>query len=228
MGILKRMFRISKASVNSVLYKLEDSIALTEQGINDLKGDLNELLKAHSEVKAISLRNKRDIASNQESSDSYSEKAETVIKHRKDNKLSEEETDELASAAINKSDDKLRAVKSLKSQQGGIDTQLKTLENNVDKLKSNINKWEDKLIGLRAKYKTAKVTLRVNKNLSGIGSDSTIDLLERMEEKVDKLDFLSKSYAETAKLNTSLDDKLDDAVKSSNHSKLDELKEKYS
>ena len=42
MNFFKRLFKIGQAEAHSALDKLEDPIKLTEQGIRDLKQDLNK------------------------------------------------------------------------------------------------------------------------------------------------------------------------------------------
>ena len=42
MNILRRLFTIGKAEANSAVDKLEDPIKMTEQGIRDLKEDLDK------------------------------------------------------------------------------------------------------------------------------------------------------------------------------------------
>ncbi len=44
MSIFQRMFRMGKAEVNSALDKFEDPIKMTEQGITDLKKDLQNAM----------------------------------------------------------------------------------------------------------------------------------------------------------------------------------------
>lgn len=58
---LKRLFRIGIAEANSAIDKLEDPVKMTEQGIKDLKSDLNKSLQALAEVKASAIRSKKGI-----------------------------------------------------------------------------------------------------------------------------------------------------------------------
>ena len=53
MSILKRVFKIGQAEANNLIDKLEDPIKLTEQGIRDMKKDLDGNLQALAEVKAM-------------------------------------------------------------------------------------------------------------------------------------------------------------------------------
>lgn len=60
MNIFKRLFKIGEAEANSALDKMEDPIKLTEQGIRDLKLDLDKNLEALARVKALAIRAKND------------------------------------------------------------------------------------------------------------------------------------------------------------------------
>jgi len=54
-NFFKRLFKVAQSEAHSAVSKLEDPIKLTEQGIRDLKGDLESSLKNLAEVKAISI-----------------------------------------------------------------------------------------------------------------------------------------------------------------------------
>ena len=61
MNIFKRLFTIGKAESHSALDKLEDPIKMTEQGIRELKSDLDKALHALAEIKALSIRARNDM-----------------------------------------------------------------------------------------------------------------------------------------------------------------------
>ena len=44
MNIFKRIFRIGQAEIHSVVEKMEDPIKMTEQGIREMRDDLNQSL----------------------------------------------------------------------------------------------------------------------------------------------------------------------------------------
>ena len=71
MSVFKRLFKIGQAEAHTIVDKLEDPIKLTEQGIRDLKKDLDESLKALAEVKAMSIRAKKESAEARSRAKSY-------------------------------------------------------------------------------------------------------------------------------------------------------------
>ena len=58
MSIFKRIFKIGQAETHSAIDKLEDPIKMTEQGIRDMKTDLEKSLQALAEVKAMAIRSR--------------------------------------------------------------------------------------------------------------------------------------------------------------------------
>ena len=75
MNVFKRLFKIGEAEAHSAIDKLEDPIKLTEQGIRDLKKDLDSSLKALAEVKALSIRSKNDVQTHKNKASDYESKA---------------------------------------------------------------------------------------------------------------------------------------------------------
>ena len=59
--MFRRLFKIGEAEAHSAIDKLEDPIKLTEQGIRDLKKDLDNSLQALAEVKAMAIRAKNEV-----------------------------------------------------------------------------------------------------------------------------------------------------------------------
>ncbi len=50
MGIFGRIFNVGKAEAHAIVDKLEDPIKMTEQGIRDLKKDLDKKKKSEKKV----------------------------------------------------------------------------------------------------------------------------------------------------------------------------------
>jgi phage shock protein A len=63
MNFFQRLFKMGEAEAHAAIDKLENPIRLTEQGIRDLKNDLDKSLQALAEVKAMSIRSKNEASS---------------------------------------------------------------------------------------------------------------------------------------------------------------------
>jgi phage shock protein A len=87
------------------------------------------------------------------------------------------------------------------------------LQVKVDKLRQSITKYENELITLKARARTAESMRKINQQLSGIDSDGTVAMLEKMKEKVNQEEALAEAYGKIADNSTSLDDQIEKALK---------------
>ena len=100
MSIFKRLFRIGSSEVNNAMDKLEDPIKMTEQGIRDLKVDLNKGLQGLAQVKAIAIRTRNDIQQQKSQASQYENKAVLLLKKAQTGGIDPSEADRLASTAL--------------------------------------------------------------------------------------------------------------------------------
>jgi phage shock protein A len=104
------------------------------------------------------------------------------------------------------------------------------LQERMSQLKTTITTYENELITLRARAKTAASTKKINQQLAQIDSSSTITMLERMKQKVEEDEALAQAYGEVADVDTSVDAEIDRALAGSQAStaqnQLAELKAK--
>ena len=229
MGIFNRLFKIGQAEAHSVVDKLEDPIKLTEQGIRDLKKNLDQSLQAFAEVKALAIRSKREINDYVNQSQNYEQKAMLILKKAQDGGLDASEADRLAGEALSRKTDADSNAERSKTDLQKLEGNIKQLDSNIQGLKSKITHYENELKTLKARAKVSEATKKINKSMSGIDSGSTISMLEKMKDKVASDEELAEAYGEMANANKSLDDELDSVlnesdVKSSNA--LEEMKRK--
>ena len=227
MSILSRLFKIGQAEANTLTDKLEDPIKLTEQGIRDMKSDLDQSLKSLAEVKAMQIRSKSDIKKFEDSSINYEQKAMAILKKSQTGDLSAEEADRLATEALKKKDENDASAKRTKAELQTFEASSTKLDLNVKKIRSNISQWENELKTLKARIKVSETTLKLNKQLSETDSSGTIAMLEKMKEKVDQDEALSNAYEDISNENKSLDDEINEVLKEDTSSdSLEELKKK--
>ncbi len=209
---LKRLFNIGKAHANSALDKIEDPVKMTEQGIKDLKADLNKSLQGLAEVKAMAIREKKQLEESLRASAEYENKAILLLQKAQAGELSEAEADRLASQALAKKeqiDGRLAANRKNVEQ---YDQMVAKMEGNVQQLKSKVSSWENELKSLKARSKVSQATVKLNKQLANVDSSDTLARLERMKEKVLEQEALAESYAEINNQNTSVDDEINRAL----------------
>lgn len=229
MGIFSRIFNVGKAEAHAIVDKLEDPIKMTEQGIRDLKKDLDKSLQALAEVKALAIRSKKDLNDNKAKAQNYEQKAILLIKKAEKGELDAAEADRLATEALSRKEEAVEAAQRAQAEVNRFDNNIATLDKNVKKLKSTITSYENELRTLKARARVSSATQKINKQLSGIDSTGTVSMLEKMKEKVAQQEALSEAYGEISFENRSIDDEIDDVlsenkVKASNS--LEELKAK--
>ena len=212
MSVFKRLFKIGQAEAHNIVDKLEDPIKLTEQGIRDLKRDLDQSLKALAEVKAMSIRAKKESADAKNRAKSYESKAMMLITKAEKGELDSSEADRLATEALSKKQDAENQANSAHQNAAGIDKNLVQLEQNVKKLRSKISHYENELKTLKARAKVSQATTKLNKQMAQIDSTGTISMLEKMKEKVTENEALAEAYGDVAQENRSIDEEIDDVL----------------
>ncbi|MBN2663277.1 MAG: PspA/IM30 family protein [Bacteroidales bacterium] len=223
MGIFKRLFKIGQAEAHSQVDKLEDPVKMTEQGIRDLKEQLNKSIEALAQVKALAIRTKNETNSYKEQSTMYENKAIELVKRAQSGALEPAEADRLATAALQKKEQSINNYKLSATNYQKYDAQVQKLEVSIKQLKTNISKWENEAKMLKARAKVSEATKNVNKQLAGIDSTSTVSMLERMKEKIESQEALSESYGELALENRSLEDEIDSVLEETSTDGTDAL-----
>lgn len=214
MSIFSRLFKIGQSEAHSVVDKFEDPIKLTEQGIRDLKKDLQGAMTSLAEVKGIAIRTRKDAENKKRLAADYERKAMLLLKKGQSGGLDAGEAERLASEALSKKEeiaqDALRA--SQEAQQH--EKMASNLQANVNKIKSSISTYENDLRTLKARARTASSTKKINKQLSSIDSTGTIAMLEKMRSKVEEDESLAIAYGDMANADRSVDSEIDSALES--------------
>lgn len=225
MGVFNRLFKIGQAEANDLVDRLEDPIKLTEQGIRDLKKNLDQSLKAFAEVKALAIRTKREISEYTNQAQNYEQKAMLILKKSQSGELDSAEADRLASEALSRKAEAEQSASRTKGELGQLETNVKQLDSNIKGLKSKITHYENELKTLKARAKVSEATKKINKSMAGIDSDSTISMLEKMKDKVSRDEELAQAYGEMADSNKSIDEEIDAVLDSSDNQTNDALEE---
>ena len=212
MGIFSRLFKVGQSQAHAVVDKLEDPIKLTEQGIRDLKSDLQNAMTGLAEVKGVSIRLTKEAEDAKRQADEYERKAMLLLQRFKDGQMDQAQADRLATEALNQKE--LVSQRATKlgqdaEQQQRMATQL---QDKVQQLKTTITTYEQELITLRGRAKTAESTKKINQHLAQVDSSSTIAMLERMKRKVEEDEALAQAYGEVGQVVTSVDTEINKAL----------------
>jgi phage shock protein A len=228
MKFLKRLFKIGQAEVHSAIDGIEDPIKMTEQGIRDMKQDLDKSLEALAQVKAMSIRSKNEVEEYAGKSEDYNEKAMLILKKAQSGGLESSEADRLATEALMKKEEAVAGQKRALVDKEKFDQNVLQMEGNVQTIKQNISKWENELKILRSRVKVADATKTLNRQMAQLDSNGTVALLERMKEKVAQEEALAEAYGDIANNSKSVDDEIDKAInvkQTKAFSELERLKE---
>ena len=211
-GIFSRIFKIGQAEAHSAVDKMEDPIKLTEQGIRDLKNDLQNTLQSLAEVKALAIRMKKEADNNRRLAEDYERKARLLLQKMQGGEIDAVEGERLAKEALVK---KGEAAKKAAESTANYDNQqnmVNSLQANVDKLKSSVASYENDLVTLKARAKTATATRKINQQISKLDSSGTLSMLDRMRQRVEEEESLATAYGELAAPDKSVDDEINMAL----------------
>lgn len=212
MGIFNRLFKVGEAEANALIDKIEDPIKMTEQGIRDLKKDLDKSLQALAEVKALSIRSRRDAEENKEKAKNYENKAILLLKKAERGDITPDEADRLASEALLRKEETVAAAARANEEVKKFDQNIASLQGNINKLKSKITMYENELKTLKARARVSSATKKINKSMANIDSSGTIARLERMKEKVEQQEAMAEAYGEIANESKSIDEEIDSVL----------------
>ncbi|MFI2742669.1 PspA/IM30 family protein [Zhouia sp. PK063] len=223
MNIFSRLFKIGEAEANSAIDKMEDPIKMTEQGIRDMKQDLEKSLEALAQVKALAIRAKNEQDEFQDKAEDYHNKAILILKKVEKEQIESAEADRLAKQALVKKEEAQLQATRAKTEAAKFNESVAQLENNIQNIKSNISNWENELKTLKARVKVSNATKNLNKQMAEIDSTSTVSMLERMKEKVAQEEALAEAYGDIAHTSKSIDDEINQAADSSDVKANDDL-----
>ncbi|SHK19185.1 phage shock protein A (PspA) family protein [Maribacter aquivivus] len=228
MNIFKRLFKIGEAETNSAIDKMEDPIKMTEQGIRDMKIDLEKSLEALAQVKALAIRSKNDQDVYKNKAKEYQDKAIIILKKANNKEMDAVEADRLAKEALVQKENNEKQLEATKKETDKFEVNVSQMQGNVEALKANIGNWENELKTLKARVKVSNATKNLNKQMAELDSTGTVSMLERMKEKIAQEEALAEAYGDIANSSKSIDEELDkvaDTTEAAADDELQKLKE---
>ena len=212
MSIFVRLFKVGRAEAHNIVGKLEDPIKLTEQGICDLKKDLQGAMQGLARVKGIAIRLEKESEDAKRQAEEYERKAMLLLQRGSDGQLDAAEAERLATQALTQRETASKRAVVLAKDAKDQNNMVAQLQAKVEKLRSAITKYENELVTLRARAKTAASTKKINQHLVDVDPSSTIATLARMKEKVEEEEALAQAYGEVGQVELSVDTEIDRAL----------------
>ncbi len=216
MSLFQRLFRVSQAEAHAIVDKFEDPIKMTEQGIRDLKKDLQASMTSLAEVKAIAVRTRREADNHKKLAVDYERKAMMLLQKMQSGEMDQADAERLATQALNKKEQSAADAIRLAQEAERHEQMAGQLQANVNKIKSGVNTYENDLVTLKARAKTAAATKKINQQIARVDSSGTMAMLEKMKSKVEEDEALALAYGEMADLDKSVDDEIDAALEGGN------------
>lgn len=198
MNIFKRFLKIGQSEIHALVSKMENPILLTEQGINDLKTELQEATEQHAQVRASIIRREQNILENQQEAQIYLDKVHLILSKVDKQEIMPDKGETLALEALTRKRDLLSTADAIKLELEKSRNSLQEINSHVELLKANINKWDKELTILKTKQKINAAAAIANKKIANLDTDSTIAMLERMKAKAADQETLTDAYAELA------------------------------
>ena len=211
-GLFSRVLRLGKSEAHAVMDKFEDPIKMTEQGIRELKKDLEGSMKSLAQVKGIVIRMRNDAENKKKLAADYESKAMALLQKGQQGSLEMAEAERLATEILARKEDVGQEALRLSKEVTSQESMALQLQRNVDKLRTTVQRYENDLITLRARAKTAAATRKLNAQIARVDSDGTIAMLEKMRAKVEEDESLAQAYGEIADSGQSIDAQINKAL----------------
>jgi phage shock protein A len=215
MSIFQRIFKVTQSETHALIDKLEDPIRMTEQGIRDLKKDLQQAMTSLAEVKSMAIRTRRDSDNKKKLAADYERKAMMLLQKMQGGELDSADAERLASQALNQKEQLAAEAVQLAQEAERHEQMANQLQANVNKIKSTVTTYENDLLTLKARSRTAAATKKINQQIARVDSSGTIAMLEKMRSRVEEDESLATAYGEMATADKSVDDEINKALSGS-------------
>ena len=211
-SIFQRIFKVTQSEAHATMDKFEDPIKMSEQGIRDLKKSLQESMVSLAQVKSLAIRLQKEADDHKKMAADYERKAMLVLKRSQGGEIEEAEAERLATAALSKKEESLQRATTVSADQQTQQRMADQLQTKVEELKRQIGKYENEVITLRARARTASSMRKINQQLAGADASGTVAMLEKMKNKVQEEESLAEAYGELSDVGGTIDEDIDKAL----------------
>ena len=211
-SIFRRMFKVAESNAHAALDGLEDPIKMTEQGIRDLKQNLQAAMVSLAQVKSLAIRLKKEGEDHKKRAADYERKAMMLLKRMEGGEMDAGDAERLATSALEKKDESLQQAASLTTDHKSQQQMADQLQAKVEDLKRQIGKYENEAVTLKARARTASSMRKINQQLAGADAGGTVAMLEKMKQKVEEEESLAEAYDQLADVGGNIDEDIDKAL----------------
>ncbi len=211
-SIFQRIFKVAQSEAHDAMDKFEDPIKMSEQGIRDLKKSLQAAMVSLAQVKSLAIRLQKEAADHKKMAADYERKAMLMLKRMQGGEMEEAEAERLATAALSKKEEALKRATTVSEEQQAQQRMADQLQTKVEELKRQISKYENEVITLRARARTASSMRKINQQLAGADASGTVAMLEKMKNKVQEEESLAEAYGQLSDVGGTIDEDIDKAL----------------
>ena len=211
-SIFQRIFKVTQSEAHATMDRFEDPIKMSEQGIRDLKKSLQASMVSLAQVKSLAIRLQKETDDHKKMAADYERKAMLMLKRSQGGEMEEAEAERLATAALSKKEEALQRATTVAGEQQTQQRMADQLQTKVEELKRQISKYENEVITLRARARTASSMRKINQQLAGADASGTVAMLEKMKNKVQEEESLAEAYGQLSDVGGTIDEDIDKAL----------------
>ena len=211
-SIFQRIFKVTQSEAHATMDRFEDPIKMSEQGIRDLKKSLQASMVSLAQVKSLAIRLQKEADDHKKMAADYERKAMLMLKRMQGGEMEEAEAERLATAALSKKEEALQRAATVSGDHQTQQKMADQLQVKVEELKRQISKYENEVVTLRARARTASSMRKINQQLVGADASGTVAMLEKMKNKVQEEESLAEAYGELSDVGGTIDEDIDKAL----------------
>ena len=211
-SIFQRIFKVTQSEAHASMDKFEDPIKMSEQGVRDLKTSLQASMVSLAQVKSLAIRLQKETDDHKKRAADYERKGMLLLKRMKGGEMEGAEAERLATEALSKKEEALQRHTTVSGEQQAQQRMADQLQTKVEELKRQISKYENEVVTLRARARTASSMRKINQQLAGADASGTVAMLEKMKNKVQEEESLAEAYGQLSDVGGTIDDDIDKAL----------------
>ncbi|BBD59842.1 phage shock protein A, PspA [Nostoc sp. HK-01] len=187
MELIKRILRVIRANLNSLIGSAEDPEKILEQAVAEMQENLVRLRQGLAQAIATQKRTERQAIAAQSTAETWYRNAQIAI---------EKGNEPLAREALTKRRAYQETATSLSHQIGQQTEIIERLKKDMRSLEVKISEAKTKKDMYIARARSAEASYRLQEMLSGASATSSLNAFERMEEKVFQIEAKSAAIAQ--------------------------------
>ncbi len=187
MGLIDRILRIIRATINNLISQAEDPEKILEQSVMDMQEDLLHMRQAVAQAIATQKRTERQFSQAQSQAQEWYQRAQLALQKGDEN---------LARQALTRR-------KSYQDTANAMEIHLQQQTELVNRMKQDMRLLEGKIAEAKtkkdlyiARARSAQATQKMNEMLGNINTRGASNAFERMEEKVLQLEAQAEAVGE--------------------------------